>query len=1351
MKKRLFALLLCLSMTLTMLTLPASAAEPKDTIPDKYDVVIDLYGRTSDVNISDSKTYYIYSSVPDKLRSQWVWNKKIQIIPKTFRTAQPHIFLDGVQIEVSPSSKTPAIELHGKASAFLYFIGRDSELRGARGRAAIQKNRSEGELHVLVQTGTRLTCIGGDNAAGIGGSYAMRDISNSLFNIDMYGHGVDIHFGSQSNPSYWNGSIKTNGGYGGAGIGGGRGGKGEKLYFYSGSIDAGGGYLASGIGGGARGSCINIHIYNGDVIAVGGVGGAGIGTGYFPQTSNEAAQYITIAGGTVIARGGENGAGIGGGQYASAKNITITGGNVTVSGCYGAGIGGGRWRYGENITVTDTKLSGYVFLPSVNQAAAVLGYGDSTYDQEKLLRGEGTLSDHVIKIGSYQGKLVKLRPEGFGKSVDDRVGFFYNYTDILIPNENGRIDVTLLTLPYVQHYGWNIGRLEMEMIDDPCGGNHQFGWVSRENCHIWACLSCGARDPADLMSAQNARHSSSAGWNTETHTIVCDVCGTVMSRDHLAPRFTGIQNGQTYYLTDSDVLKFKAEDVPLGTVSGISSVSIDGQEQDVSSTEFELPADGRPHTVTASDNAGNATSATVTVIRQYKVEVVDKAENNIYHSSLVNKGEYLRLTLTIPKDASATLYWLDGTAIPPNEYGSYDIGFVESDIRLELSVTCENDLWASIFCLGFRNFYGYDAPSGEPIYVPVKSNGQYGYHMSLSGDNVPFLIASPKNIDLRALVSNTPYTKDDLDTNTELPWKWCDTSGESTALDHGVIGSSDGTYYLYARAEKDGLRTYTSTPPLIFDRTIPAAKIENAELAADSTHYGALAFTVEDAVPVTVTDNGVVLTAENGVYTVQPDGALHIIVLKDACGNTTSYDVSVMQNTLISVTQPADIALQHGEELTLPAMAAVTTSGMTVTQLPVQWNFDPAKDYDRTAKQAQSFTVTGTLDLSDTDVVVPSGSEALLTVEVRVTVSSAPRYTVTVNDSENGTVSVDNASEAAPDGTPSFFEDELVLLSVSPAEGYVLSALSVSDGFGDVPCAGDGDTYSFTQPASNVTVTAAFTVRPEYTVAFDGNGGTPSDSERTTTNQRLTSLPSAYLGEHLFDGWYTEKTDGDKIDTDYVFSDDTTVYAHWTYVGTGDSGGGTGDSGGNTGGGTDDGTGGNTGGGFVDVPDGSYFEDAVDWSVENGITTGTDASHFSPNGICTRAQAVTFLWRAAGSPAPKSTAMPFADVPADSYFYSAVLWAVENGITTGTSATTFSPAANCTRAQIVTFLWRAAGSPAAEGGSPFADVPADAYYAGAVRWAVKKGITTGTSAATFSPDAHCTRAQIVTFIWRGAK
>ena len=174
---------------------------------------------------------------------------------------------------------------------------------------------------------------------------------------------------------------------------------------------------------------------------------------------------------------------------------------------------------------------------------------------------------------------------------------------------------------------------------------------------------------------------------------------------------------------------------------------------------------------------------------------------------------------------------------------------------------------------------------------------------------------------------------------------------------------------------------------------------------------------------------------------------------------------------------------------------------------------------------------------------------------------------------------------------------------------------------------------------------------------------------------------------------------------------------------------------------------------FVDVPTDSYYYDAVLWAAETGITSGTDDSHFSPDGSCTRAQAVTLLWRAAGSPVV-NYAMMMEDVPADAYYTEAVRWALSEGITKGTGDTTFSPDAPCSRGQIVTFLYRSEQrkgngmSGAWMFQNPFTDVNTEDYYGEAVMWAVANEVTNGTTDTTFSPGDNCTRAQIVTFLYR---
>ena len=169
---------------------------------------------------------------------------------------------------------------------------------------------------------------------------------------------------------------------------------------------------------------------------------------------------------------------------------------------------------------------------------------------------------------------------------------------------------------------------------------------------------------------------------------------------------------------------------------------------------------------------------------------------------------------------------------------------------------------------------------------------------------------------------------------------------------------------------------------------------------------------------------------------------------------------------------------------------------------------------------------------------------------------------------------------------------------------------------------------------------------------------------------------------------------------------------------------------------------------FTDVPEGSFYYEPVLWAVRKGITTGATATTFNPNGNCQRAQVVTFLWRAAGSPEPTSTENPFTDVKESDFYYKAVLWAVEKGITNGLTADTFGPFALCNRAQVVTFLWRAMGSPDSTAKVTFTDVKDGQFYSTAVAWAVENGITNGISGTEFGVGGICNRAQVVTFLYR---
>lgn len=646
MKKRILSILLLCCMVLTMLPTTVLAADgPMDTIP-KYDVSIDVYNRTSDISIKDSRSYYIYSSVPDKLRDTWAWDKKIFI--KGDKTA-PHVFIDGVNIKMSPSSLGPAIELNKKASAYIYFIGKNSSLQGADGRAAIQKNRSEGQLYVLARTGTTVTCKGGDKAAGIGGSYATRNISNGYYNGDMYGHGVNMHFGSRSNPDYWGGTIVADGGETGAGVGAGRGGAGEKLYFYSGTVRATGGRLASGIGGSYEGRGSEIYIYGGNVIATGVEGGAGIGGGCWKTAQDmngiNAAHDIYISGGTVTTKGGYNGAGIGGGQYVPARNITVTGGVVTATGHYGAAIGGGRWCHGMDITLTDATLNLSTNYRSNGSDAAAVGYGDIVYKPEQLVADPSIATNDRIKVGSKNGKIVMLTANGHALRTDGKPSYFMHLTDFLIPDSDGMIDLSLLTLPYTQNYGWAITDLDVKMMETSCEGNHTYGWKNRNGCHVWGCTRCPARDPLKSGPAPDGEHIPGE-W--ESQEKKCTVCGHKLMKDTTPPVIEGITNGMEYTADDTDdgqpgAISFMVSDPARDkeVSSGVKSVTINGVEQAVQAGQvYQLTApdggnndEGLVYEVVVTDNAGNSTTTTIRLYRRHRVLILSDRNDRAARSS----------------------------------------------------------------------------------------------------------------------------------------------------------------------------------------------------------------------------------------------------------------------------------------------------------------------------------------------------------------------------------------------------------------------------------------------------------------------------------------------------------------------------------------------------------------------------------------------------------------------------------------------------------------------------------------------------------------------------------------------
>ena len=1308
MKKRILSILLLCCMLLTLLTmLPTTAfaagelPNVKLSVPTTFDKTVDLTKQNKELKIKDSKTYLIKGSADPN----WYFQYRIKIDGKN---NTPHIFLDGVRLQAPKDG--PAIELYGGASACLYFIGNDSELIGAENFAALQKNKTDGHLRVLVQTGTKLTCEGGRYGAGIGGSkVGIKKFSQ--------GHGMNLHFGSLATDIYGGEILATSGVYG-AGIGGGQGGVGEQIYVYSGKLMVRSVSEGAGIGGGQGGPGRFIYIKGGTVNAGSESGGAGIGSGdQDGQNKSEDAHHIEISGGTVEAWSNYAGAGIGGGRDGSGYDISITGGVVRAQGYFGAGIGGGMNGNSGNILIKDTTLTALA-LPLYSSpdytalSASAVGRGSNRVHYQVVMQDqEFAMSiEENIKIGASNGKSVWLSATGWQwrhNQEPKKYWYWDTTTELLIPNENGRVDLQRLSLPYAYNYGRVISKLELRCEESTC--SHEFGWAIRDDCHIWACMKCGARDPAAEMSKQNGKHIP-GDWSNQKQ--LCTVCDHVLERDTKAPVMETLTDGESY--TVEDTLDGKPGAYTFTVIdpaasgemsSGVKSVTINGVEQD--GPTYRLPAPdggnndaGAEYTVVATDNAGNETTATVRTYRRHHE-----------HSY----GDWSK---------DGTSHW--------HECTDDDCPNREESIKDKATHVYTDDADTTCDVCGYERTV--TPPSHEHSYGDWSKDGTSHWHECADAD-CPNREESIK--DKAAHV----YT-DDADTT-------CDVCG-------------------YER---------TVTPPaptefiVTFDGNGGTGSMEPVTVEEGSRYVlPACGFTAPDGQEFKAWEIGGVEYNAGDDYVVLGNTEIKAL-WKDSTVIPTTFTITFNANGGTGSMEP--VTVEEGSRYVLPACSLTAPDG----------------------QEFKAWEIGGIEYNAGDDYVVLGNTEIKALWKDSAVIPTT--FTITFN-ANGGTGSMEPVTVEEGSRYP------------LPACGFIPP---VNMQFSGWALSADGSVIAdgAIMVTSNITLYAIWEPVPvnEFVVFFDGNGGTPAVSSMTTIGHRLAFLPGAFRsGSYRFDGWYTERNGGELITTSTVFAANTIVYAHWTYTGgSGGSGGyvpgyyiirATAGAGGSI---TPSGdvsvrAGANqtftitpnrgyavsdvkidgrsigavrsytfenisashtievqfrVRSSFVDVPSGSYYEDAVDWAVANGITTGTDAAHFSPDGICTRAQAVTFLWRAAGRPAPESRAMPFTDVPADSYYYDAVLWAVENGITKGTSSTTFSPDDTCTRAQIVTFLWRSEQSPAAGSSNPFTDVSADAYYADAVLWAVKEAITTGTTRTTFSPDAECTRAQIVTFLWRCKK
>ena len=1182
--RRVLAILLTLCVAFTMMPLAgiegmtAYAEEGKGAekeyldVPAKFDKEIDISKVTGDIVINDSKTYRIYSSEKKTV------NHKIKIQKPTLKNIEPHVFIDGISIAMDAGSKCPAIEINNKASAYLYFYGGNSGLRGADYRAAIQKNRSEGDLHILVAGGTKLFCTGGQYAAGIGGS---ADRNTNWYNIDMYGHGVRLYFGSSEKNTKWNGEIRATGGKNGAGIGAGRYGTGEYIHFMSGKITAKGGAYGAGIGGGRRGngnyisvyggeidaqggdfaagigsgftqSAKSIRIYGGTVTAKAGSGGAGIGSGAVnteDEAKNLSVSKIEISGGTVKAEGRTSGAGIGGGQFVRADDIKITGGTVEAKSTYGgAGIGGGSDAIGHNITISggDVYAKSYggagigggieamgdqIYLSgghikaecgkNLGNSPVAFGSGANIRDTNGMFNGKAAPVEDVYIVLSHQNQVdMKITAECLSF---DGIRGYQTFTDSITNNSYGmpgetQIKFSSLSLPNAQKYGEITIAAELTFKEKetphkclPAESTKNMG-----KYHLTVCKTCDARLNYN-ETAESSRHDN-LEWDTAKHEKFCESCREAIEKDEMPPTITGIEADRAFYIphTQDGSYGFKTfyvTDEAWGSyvASGIKSVKMDWEDKEIPMVNggYQLPAysgsfgtltNPFTFTVTAEDYAGNKTILkNISVWQKFLLTIVDGEGKTIY-SREFNDGSKPFIELGLPEKATASITRVD-YELEKYDY-KYDAarnayGFRVNPIKRNYTFRLEYTTEVSISG-GNRSWNTYAANNSETVYWP-------------KDDSVQFTVsATNANESAKYFVSEQLLTEEDLrskDGNDEIQWTPAGENGEIN------IEETFHEFYIYAKATNTEGTIYVSTAKIVLDKVAPVAKVGTETLSEGEYYWNGLQFSVEDESPVTVTDNGVILTPKNGVYTIAADepetysnkkefnDPAHRIVLTDSCGNTTTYDnVKVLLNYLETTmalvkTEPEKNGIDISELSIRDTMWIITTESSREAskqahywkynkiEAPVEWDLENIA-YDKTSKREQHFQIYGDVDISGLRprISLHEGGETLLKTSLSFSVAAAEKYEITLEAAENGSISLANIVKDRSEKYKTY-EGEEVKFNVTAEDGYTVKSVNVKNSSGsDITVTKEDDEYSYTQPKNGSTITATFAKVEKYKI-----------------------------------------------------------------------------------------------------------------------------------------------------------------------------------------------------------------------------------------------------------------------------
>lgn len=740
---------------------------------------------------------------------------------------------------------------------------------------------------------------------------------------------MNLHFGSLATDIYGGEILATSGAFG-AGIGGGQGGVGRYIYIKGGTVNAGSSTCGAGIGSGDQDG----------------------------QNNSEDAYHIEISGGTVNAWSNYAGAGIGGGRNGSGRDISITGGEVMAQGWWGAGIGGGMNGDSGNILIKDTTLTAQSLPlypnPQYEDAAisggpaVAVGRGSNRLGWTSVLFNPefGLLHEENVKIGASDGKTVQLSATGWQwrRSQGQYEWGWGTTTELLIPNENGHVDLQRLSLPYACNYGRVIGKLELRCYESTC--SHELGWTDRDGCHIWACKKCGARDPAAEMSKQNDKHIP-GDWSNQKQ--LCTVCGHVLERDTKAPVMETLTDGESYTVEDNidgnpGAYTFTVSDPAASgeTSSGIKSVTINGEPQDGPTYSLSAPDGGNndagaEYTVVATDNAGNETTATVRIYRRHHYTVTFDSTGGsevIEKTMAVTYGEQLG-DMPVPM---RTGYFFRGWYDAPVEGKCYGNSDGKGTSRYDKTENC------TLYAQWVINRYTitFDTVGGSEIAPIIQDYDtaitapadptREGYTFIGWDMEIPATMPA-ENITIKAKwkdikkptgeikISNNSW-KAFLNNITfglffkgaqEVTITAADNSGEMVTVEYllsdkeltkaeldGMTFTTytapfcidpDNEYIIYVRlTDKAGNTDYICSDGIVLDGTSPVITgIENGK-----TYCEAQTVTVDEKHISTVTVNGTEVTLdENGSFVLSPADGGQKIVVTDKAGNTAEMTVTV--------------------------------------------------------------------------------------------------------------------------------------------------------------------------------------------------------------------------------------------------------------------------------------------------------------------------------------------------------------------------------------------------------------------------------------------------------------------------